>query len=133
MAGQNPLENRRRLVSERASRRAIELIEINIHDWTRGQLEHLAACASISHRLQRAAGVSGTVGVVLRHGRGHMAVTEQGGHYASCCHYHCSTRTLQIEMVAAEQSCEVFAFPGLERGSNPSRPRPLLALPTGQH
>lgn len=112
---------------------AIELIEINIHDWTCGQLEHLAACASISHRLQRAASVPWTVGVVLRRGRGHMAVTEQGGHYASRCHYHCSTRTLQIEMVAAKQSCEVIPIPELKQGSNPSRPRPLLAPLAGRH
>lgn len=119
----NPLENRGRSVSERASRQAIELIEINIHDWTRGQPEHLAACASISRRLQRAAGVSWAVGVVLQSGRGHMVFTRRGGHYASRCHYHCLTRTLPSKAARFLPSLSTNAA-AIPHGPAPFRLRP---------
>lgn len=85
--GPNPLEKGGRSVSERASRRAIELIEINIHDWTRGQPGHLAArlvptSVTVCGGPPALHGRRGRVGAVLRSGRGHMAVTKRG--WPSC-------------------------------------------------
>lgn len=76
----------------------MELIEINIHDWTR-RLGHLAARlmpTSVTHLHWPA----GSEGSMLRSGRGHMAViTEELEQHYGCC----STRTLEMRFRGSSQ------------------------------
>lgn len=132
--GPNPLEKGGRSESERASRRAIELIEINIHDWTRGQPGHLAArlvptsvtvCGgppALHGRVGagggRCCGVAGVTwlspsGVAVM-----LAAATATAHRDGCC--------------VAELRGLRPVFPGPDRGAAPSRLRPLPAPPAGR-
>lgn len=85
----------------------MELIEINIHDWTH-RLGHLAArlMPTSVTRLHRPAGSEGGM---LRSGRGHMAVIteELQQHYGWC-----STRTLEMRW-GLEGARSLHPQPGL--------------------
>lgn len=120
----NPLEKRGRSVSERASRRAIELIEINIHDWTRGAAGALGSLCQ--HQSPFAAGrrrlVDGGGGATEWQGSHGFSPGGVAATLAATLAYQGWTRTPSSKAARSSPSLSI----------NPSRPRPLLAPPAGR-